>query len=165
MQTSDGLEPAQRFRSALEALGIDADVREFEASTSTAEAAAAAIGCATGQIVKSLFFMADGRPTLALVAGDRQVDTARLASLLGVGRKKLKMGSPEEVAAITGYEVGGVAPIGSRQPCDVVADESLRRFATVWAAAGTGHSVFEIAVATLAEVAGAQWAAITRDER
>jgi Cys-tRNA(Pro) deacylase len=159
-----GGEPAaSRVEEALRALGVPARVVEFEASTRTAEDAAAAVGCVPGQIVKSLFFMADGRPTLALVAGDRQVDTGRLAAILGVGRKRLKMGTPEEVLRFTGYEVGGVAPVGMATACDVVADESLQRFEEVWAAAGTGHSVFAIATEALGRATHAQWAAITRD--
>ena len=80
--------------------------------------------------------------TMALVAGDRQVDTSALAGLLGIGRKKLKMGSAEEVLAVTGFEVGGVAPVGWPQPGDVVVDESLQRFEEIWAAAGTSNAVF-----------------------
>src|SRR6185436_13912919 len=129
--------PTERVQSALETLGLPGRVRVFdEASTHTAQEAADAVGCQLGQIVKTLFFMADGRPTMALVAGDRQVDTAALAELVGIGRKRLKMGSPEEVRAATGYEVGGVAPVGWPAACDVVADESLRRFDDIWASAG-----------------------------
>src|SRR5690606_23101725 len=94
----------EHVQSALVALGLPGSVRTFdETSTHTAQEAADAVGCELGQIVKTLFFVADGRPTMALVAGDRQVDTAALAQLIGVGRKKLKMGSPEEVRAVTGY--------------------------------------------------------------
>ena len=156
--------PQARVAQALVAAGLPAAILEFDASTRTAEDAAAAVGCALGQIVKTLFFMADGRPTLALVAGDMQADTAALAELLGTTRKKLKMGSPEEVLATTGYAVGGVSPFGSLTPCDVVIDESLRRFASAWAAAGAGHAVFEVSVEALAAKTGAQWAAIARGQ-
>jgi Cys-tRNA(Pro) deacylase len=152
----------ERVREALEGAGVEARVVEFAESTRTAEDAARAVGCETGQIVKSLFFMAEGRPTLALVAGDRQVDTGLLAGIVGVGRKRLKMGAPAEVKEVTGYEVGGVAPVGLLRACDMVADESLRRFEVVWAAAGTGNAVFAIGTAELARVTNAQWAAITR---
>ena len=154
--------PQKRVQRALEELGLAAPVVEFEASTRTAAEAAAAVGCELGQIVKSLFFVAEGRPTLALVAGDRQADTARIAELLGVSRKRLKMGTPEEVLELTGYAVGGVAPVGSLTPCDIVVDDSLKRFQTVWAAAGAGNAVFAAEPHTLVEKAGGQWAAITR---
>lgn len=153
-----------RVQSALEALGLPGRVRVFDgASTHTAQEAADAVGCKLGQIVKTLFFMAEGRPTMALVAGDRQVDTAALAELVGVGRKKLKMGTPEEVLATTGYEVGGVAPVGWVHPCDVVADDSLRRFEDIWAAAGSPNAVFPARTGDLVGAIGAQWARIVKD--
>jgi prolyl-tRNA editing enzyme YbaK/EbsC (Cys-tRNA(Pro) deacylase) len=158
-----GMTPEERVQQALNALGLPARVVQFEASTGTAAAAAATVGCDLGQIVKSLFFLAESRPTLVLVAGDRQADTARLAELLGTSRKQLKMGAPGEVLAATGYPIGGVAPVGSFTPCDVVADASLRRFETVWAAAGSCHAVFEVDPGALVEKVCGQWAAITRE--
>jgi Cys-tRNA(Pro) deacylase len=154
--------PTERVEAALEAAGVAAEVVTFDATTHTAADAAAAVGCDLGQIVKTLFFIADGRPTMALVAGDRQADTARLAELLGTTRKKLRMGSPAEVEATTGYTVGAVSPFGTLTACDVVIDESLRRFEDVWAAAGASNAVFRINRAELAEKVDAQWAAITR---
>lgn len=151
------------MNAALEALGLPGRVVEFDASTHTAAEAAAAVGCELGQIVKTLFFLADGRPTLALVAGDRQVDTARLADLLGIGRKKLKMGMPDDVQSHTGFPVGGVSPVGLASSCDVVVDESLRRFDEVWAAAGAGNAVFPAQTQGLVAAVGGQWAGITRD--
>lgn len=156
------MSPRERARAALEELGIAADIRRYPESTATAEAAAAAVGCEPGQIVKSLVFIADGRLTLALVAGDRHVDTAALAALVGVGRKRLRMATPGEVKARTGYPVGGVAPVGAIECADVVVDESLQRFATVWAAAGSEDTVFAADTATLVEKTEGQWAAITR---
>ncbi len=154
--------PQERVQAALDDLGIESSLVEFDASTHTAADAAAAVGCELGQIVKTLFFLADGRPTLALVAGDRQCDTALLATIVGVGRKKLRMGSPDDVIRYTGYPVGGVAPVGTTEPCDVVADESLQRFDRVWAAAGNGNTVFPIETKSLIEATHGQWAAITR---
>jgi len=157
------MNPQERVQAALRALGLPGQVVQFDASTRTAADAAGAVGCKLGQIVKTLFFLADGRPTMALVAGDRQADTARLAEVVGVGRKKLKMGTPEEVLDHTGYPVGGVAPVGSLKPSDVVVDESLRRFDVVWAAAGSGNAVFEARTTDLVQAIHGQWAAITRD--
>ncbi len=155
--------PEERVSAALTDLGLASRVIRYESSTHTAAEAAAAVGCDPGQIVKTLYFSADGRPTIVLVAGDRQADTARLAEILGVGRKRLKMGSPEEVLRVTGYPVGGVAPVGLATTCDVVVDESLKRFDTAWAAAGSGNAVFEARLADLADAIGGQWASIARD--
>ena len=134
----------------------------FDRSTATAQEAADSVGCELGQIVKTLIFMADGRPTVVLAAGDGQVDTGKLARLVGVGRKRLKMGKPDEVAALTGFEIGGVSPVGMSQVHDVVLDESLQRFEQIWAAAGTSSSVFESTPAELADKLNGQWADIIR---
>jgi prolyl-tRNA editing enzyme YbaK/EbsC (Cys-tRNA(Pro) deacylase) len=155
--------PIERVRAGLIALALPLEIVEFDGTTRTAQDAADAVGCELGQIVKTLFFLAGGRPTMALVAGDRQVDTAALAAIVGIGRKKLKMGSPDEVRALTGFEVGGVAPVGSLCPADVVADESLKRFERIWSAAGAHNAVFEARTSVLVAAIGAQWAAITKD--
>ena len=151
------------MNEALERLGLPGRGVEFNGSTQTAEDAAAAVGCELGQIVKTLFFLADGRPTIALVAGDRQVDTAKLAELVGVGRKKLKMGSPDEVLEATGFPVGGVSPVGLAAPCDVVVDSTLNRFEEIWAAAGAGNAVFPAQPSVLVGAINGQWADIVRD--
>ncbi len=157
------METEERVRQALAALGLPARILSFDGTTATAQEAAEAVGCELGQIVKTLFFLADGRPTVALVAGDRQVDTAALAGLLGVGRKKLKMGTPAEVLDHTGFEVGGVAPVGHPREHDVVVDESLARFERVWAAAGAHNAVFEAITRDLVAAINGQWAAITKE--
>lgn len=159
------MNPLDHVRNALTDLGLPAELKEFDASTHTAQDAADAVGCELGQIVKTLFFLADGRPTLVLVAGDRQADTALLAQIVGVGRKKLKMGSPEQVLQFTGYPVGGVAPVGTPEKCDVIIDESLQRFQTVWAAAGSPNAVFQAGTDELVNATSGQLAAITKDAR
>ena len=156
------MDRTERVAAALRAHGLAARIERFGAGTATAQAAAAAVGCQLGQIVKTLIFLADGRPTAVLVAGDRQVHTAALARLLGVSQKRLKMGAPAQVIELTGFAVGGVAPLGLPHPWDVIADESLDRFEQVWAAAGESDAVFAIRTVELLAVAGAQRAAITK---
>ncbi len=159
---SVGISPQERVQAALEELGLESRVVTFERSTATAQEAADACGCELGQIVKTLCFVADGRPTIVLAAGDRQVDTAAVASLVGVGRKKLKMATPEQVRESTGYEVGGVSPVALAGACDIVVDQSLQRFDDVWVAAGAGNAVFPAKTAKLVERVSGQWAQITR---
>jgi prolyl-tRNA editing enzyme YbaK/EbsC (Cys-tRNA(Pro) deacylase) len=131
---------ALRVAERLRAAGLDVVVREQEASTRTAEEAAAAAGCELGQIVKSLVFHDDRGPVLVLCAGDRRVDTAAL----GVRRA-----TADEVRQATGFAIGGVPPLGHDQPLRTLVDSSLRRFATVWCAAGTPRAVFEVPTARL----------------
>lgn len=157
------MKPTERVQEAMRQLGLPGDVVLFGETTATAEDAAAAVGCELGQIVKTLVFLADERATVVLSAGDRQVDTAALAQLVGVGRKRLRMGTREQVLALTGFEVGGVSPLGMPAKHDVIADQSLRRFGVVWAAAGAHNAVFQVATEALGEATDAQWAAITRE--
>lgn len=115
--------------------GLDVDVQVLPKSTRTAAEAAAAVGCEVGQIVKSLVFMRDSEPVMVLCAGDRRVASDRLG---------LRAASADEARASTGFAIGGIPPLGHDRALETLIDESLRRFATVWCAAGTPHAVFEI---------------------
>lgn len=119
--------------------GLDVEVRELAESTRTVADAAAAVGVETGQIVKSLVFTSPaGAHALVLCAGDRRVDT----SVLGDG---WRTATASEVRAATGFSIGGVPPLGHDQPLRTVVDSSLRRFESVWCAAGTPNAVFHVA--------------------
>jgi prolyl-tRNA editing enzyme YbaK/EbsC (Cys-tRNA(Pro) deacylase) len=128
---------AQRVQERLDERGLEIAVRTLEASTRTAAEAAAAVGCEEGQIVKSLVFVADGEPMICLCAGDRRVDPTRLA-------RGARPATPHEVRDATGFAIGGVPPLGHDRPLRTIIDASLRRFHTVWAAAGTPRSVFTV---------------------
>lgn len=120
--------------------GLDIDVQVLPKSTRTAVEAAAAVGCEVGQIVKSLVFMRDSEPVMVLCAGDRRVASDRLG---------LRAASADEARASTGFAIGGIPPLGHDRALETLIDESLRRFATVWCAAGTPHAVFEIGTEAL----------------
>jgi Cys-tRNA(Pro) deacylase len=146
-------EAAQRVANALAAAGVEAEVRAYAESTRTAEEAATAIGAMVGQIVKSLIFLADGQPILALVSGVNRLDTAKLAQVVGA---KITRADAETVRATTGYAIGGVPPIGLATSLPVYFDRDLLQYAEVWAAAGTPHAVFCIAPDALAHITDAQ---------
>lgn len=146
------MRPSEKVQAALDSLGMNIQVIEFSESTATAEQAAAAAGCELGAIVKSLLFLIDGIPMLMLVAGDRMADQRKLAAHFGVGRKRVRLADPETVRKITGYDVGGVPPLAHDVRLPVLIDESLRRFDTVWAAAGTSNAVFPILFPRLLEI-------------
>jgi prolyl-tRNA editing enzyme YbaK/EbsC (Cys-tRNA(Pro) deacylase) len=151
------MDAVERVREALAACGLDPDlVRELPADTSTAEAAAEAVDAPVGSIVKSLIFLADGAPLLVLVAGDRRADVKRLRAALGLSKRRLRIARPHEVLEQTGFEVGGVAPLGHRAPLRTLIDRSLGRFEHLWAAAGSGHAVFPITYRRLVEITGGE---------
>jgi Cys-tRNA(Pro) deacylase len=153
----------ERVQAALDAMKLDIHVVEFAASTATAPEAAAAAGCELGAIVKSLLFLIDGRPILALVAGDRLADSKKLAARFDVGKKKVKLADAATVLRVTGYEVGGVPPVGHPDKLPTLVDESLGRYETVWAAAGAHNAVFPIAFSKLVEITSGQVAAISEE--
>jgi prolyl-tRNA editing enzyme YbaK/EbsC (Cys-tRNA(Pro) deacylase) len=149
-------DPIARVQSALDALELSIQVQTFDVPTSTAQEAADAIGCPLGAIVKSLCFLVDETLVLVLAAGDRRVDTKVLRQIYGVSKRKCRIADPETVLRITGFAIGGVAPVGHLEPLTTLIDDSLSRFETVYAAAGTGNSIFGIPYATLVEVTAGQ---------
>src|SRR5512136_34719 len=148
-----------RVQAALEEAGLKITVQELAESTRTAQLAAQALNTELGSIVKSLLFMADGRPVLVLVAGDRRADTWRLKALLQA--QKVAIADADTVRRETGFAIGGVPPLGHTQPLTTLIDESLARFSTVYAAAGAPRAVFPIAYATLVEVTHGRVASLT----
>jgi Cys-tRNA(Pro) deacylase len=131
---------AQRVADAAAALGLSIEVRDFPEGTRTAEDAARAIGVSVGQIVKSLVFLADGKPVVCLVSGSNRVDTARLATAISAHR--IDRPDADAVRRATGFSVGGVPPFGHATDIPVYCDRDLLVFDVVWAAAGTPNSVF-----------------------
>ncbi len=142
------------------AIGIDVQPREFSESTRTAAEAAAAIGVELGQIVKSLIFVVDEQPVLALVSGDRQLDEKKLAAAAGgtVSRRP----DAEVVRAVTGFPVGGVPPFGHTSDLPVFFDQDLLRFEEVWASAGTPHVNFAADPRQLADATGGRVVDVSR---
>jgi prolyl-tRNA editing enzyme YbaK/EbsC (Cys-tRNA(Pro) deacylase) len=125
---------------ALKEAGAGGEVRVLDESARTAAEAAAALGVEVGAIANSLVFEADGEALLVLTSGAHRVDTAKVASLLGIG--SVRRATPELVESATGQVIGGVAPIGHPAPVRTLVDEALARYDVVWAAAGHTHAVF-----------------------
>lgn len=147
-------ESVKRVRSALAAAGAKGDVVALADTARSAQDAADALQCALGAIVKSLVFAIDGKPVMALVAGDRQCDTAALPAALGL-TGKTKRADADLVREATGYAIGGVAPVGHARPLPIALDASLARFERLWAAAGHPHCVFPTDFAELQRITGA----------
>ena len=144
----------QKFFDKAAERSIALDILEYEQTTRTAQEAADAIGCAVGQIVKSLCFSVNDVAVMALVSGDNQLDTKKLASLMDVGRKRVKRATPELVREATGFAIGGVPPFGHTQQMTCFIDEHLLTFPEIWAAAGTPNAVFRTSVEQLQQATG-----------
>jgi prolyl-tRNA editing enzyme YbaK/EbsC (Cys-tRNA(Pro) deacylase) len=143
----------------------DIEMTFFDDSTATSQQAADQIGCALGQIVKSLAFLVDGAPVLVLASGDGMVDTKKLAALHDVGRKKVKTAKPDQLIAIWGYPPGAVPPVGHRTPdLPTLIDTSLQRYETVYAAGGAQNAIFGIALADLVAATGGTFVDVRKEE-
>jgi len=146
-------------RRLLESVHLAADIHVFPEGTKTAEDAARAIGCPVAAIVKSLVFVVDDEPVVALVPGDLRLDPSKLAEAAGAG--SARRASLDEVRTATGFAAGGTPPFGHAQRLRVFADPALRRNDPVWAAAGTPTTVFPISISDLDRLAAPVWAAVT----
>jgi Cys-tRNA(Pro) deacylase len=155
---------AQKVADAARALGLSVEVVEFEETTRTAQDAAHAIGCQVAQIVKSLLFVVDGQPVMALVSGVNRLDERKLAALRGVGRKQVERADADTAKAATGFSIGGVPPFGHASRLPVYVDEDLTHFDVVWAAAGTPFAVFAITPEELVRASQATVADLKRTE-
>jgi prolyl-tRNA editing enzyme YbaK/EbsC (Cys-tRNA(Pro) deacylase) len=147
---------------AARSLGLDLDVREFPEGTRTAQDAAAAVGCAVDQIVKSLVFIADATPVLVLTSGGNRVDVVKVGT--HTGSAAVRKADAEEVRAATGYAIGGTPPFGHARELLVMVDRHLTGFDVVWAAAGTPRHVFPISPSDLVRVTGGEVADVALDE-
>ncbi len=149
----------ERVRTYLGSHDLDDRLVVFERSTRTAQMAADAVGCELGQIVKSLVFVADDEPLVALVAGDRRGDAEAIAERVGADR--VRMAGPEAVREATGYAAGGVAPFDLPGELTILIDDSLERFDEVYTAAGTSDSVVRLTLDELLRITGGQMTSVS----
>jgi len=141
-----------RVKRVLDLHSLQAQVFE-PGSTPTSETAAVQIGCAVGQIAKSMLFKGkDGVFRLIVCPGDKRVDNKKLKQTLGV---KARFATAEETLGITGYKPGGVCPFGLEE-IDILIDSGLQRFSTIYPAAGTDASGVPVSFEKLKGIVGAR---------
>jgi prolyl-tRNA editing enzyme YbaK/EbsC (Cys-tRNA(Pro) deacylase) len=147
-------EPVARVARFLAEARAEARLQEFRAGTPTATDAAAAVGCELDQIVKSLVFLCDGRPVLAMVPGSRRADPAKVAG--AVGAASARIAPPAVVREATGYPVGGVAPFALPKVDRVLVDRSLLGWSVVWTGAGSDRHMAGLAPSELVRLTRAE---------
>ena len=148
-----------RVTVALQAAGIPSAPVEAKGEIRTAEAAAAEAGVVVDQIVKSILFQGEsGQLYLFLTAGGNRVDAGKAAALAG---EPLSRAGIEVVRQVTGFAIGGVAPLGHLTPLPAFLDPRLLDFAEVWAAAGTPRHMFCADPQSLLRASGARVADFT----
>lgn len=134
---------AQSIQETLSNSGIETRVIELPASTRTAQEAANTIGCQVAQIVKSLIFRTknSNRPILVLASGVNRVNEKTLSKLL---EEKIVKADADFTREHTGFAIGGIPPVGHKQPIETYIDQDLLQYEELWAAAGTPHAVFKL---------------------
>jgi prolyl-tRNA editing enzyme YbaK/EbsC (Cys-tRNA(Pro) deacylase) len=131
-------------------LGVAHEILHLPARSSTVARAAAQLGVAPSEVVKSLVFMVDGEPHLVLVPGHLSVDAALLAERLGAERVALVKGA--DVLEITGYRVGAVPPCGLARGLPAVADPDAFTPTVVYCGGGDTTTMLKIRAADLQAV-------------
>lgn len=136
----------ERARAHLKKWNLEGRIREFDVSSATVELAAQALNVEGARIAKTLSYMVDGGAVLVVAAGDVRVDNRKFKDTF---HTKAKMLTPEQAAELVGHAVGGVCPFGVNEGVKVYLDASLRRFETVFPAAGSSNSAIELTLPEL----------------
>ena len=131
----------EKVRAYLKEYHAEDKIQEFEESSATVELAAHAVGVIPAPIAKTLSFKQENGCILVVTAGDQKIDNSKFKKTFKI---KAKMLAPDEVKALTGYEIGGVCPFAVPEGAEVYLDESLKRFETVFPAAGSSNSAVEV---------------------
>jgi prolyl-tRNA editing enzyme YbaK/EbsC (Cys-tRNA(Pro) deacylase) len=147
-------EPVQRVSSFLRDAGSEARIEEFSVGTPTAAEAAEAAGVGLDQIVKSLVFVCDEKPVVALVPGDRRGDAVKIAQ--AVGGEKARVAKAAEVEQATGFTPGAVAPFPLPKVETVLMEQTLLRHGLVWAGAGSSSHMVGLAPSELGRLSRAR---------
>lgn len=131
----------QKVRDYFAPLGLAERIREFDVSSATVELAAVAVGVEGARIAKSMGFKLGERAIIIVTAGDQKIDNARYKARFGA---KAKMLTFDEAHTMIGHDPGGVCPFALPEDVAVYLDESMRRFPTVFPAAGSANSAVEM---------------------
>ena len=135
-------EPVKRAEKSLKDFDKSLSIVELKSSAKTALEAANSLNCEVGAIVKSLLIKVESSFLICLVAGDKRCSLNKLKKICE--KKNIRMASPDEVKIQTGYTIGGVSPVGHKNEIQIFIDNSLERFANIFAAAGHPNVIFKI---------------------
>lgn len=151
----------EAVREYLKGFGLEGRVAEFSESSATVELAAAVVGVIPARIAKTLSFRTpEGTAFLAVMAGDAKIDNRKFKDKFGF---KAKMLTPQEAIELVGHPVGGVCPFAVKENVDVYLDSSMKRFSTVFPAAGSASSAVELSCDELFESSRAkEWVDICK---
>jgi len=131
---------------------IMAEIVYLQAETPTVAAAAEAMNVRPEQIIKSLLFLANGQPILVVANGLSRVHRKRLADVLEMSRRRVKIANGDQVLAITGYKVGAVPPFGHTNPLPTLLDAGVMTETVVYGGGGESNALMRLSTAELQRV-------------
>lgn len=134
---------------------VEAELLELSVPTPTVEDAAQAVGARPEQVVKSLLFLVDDQPVVAIACGTSRVDRRPIAAHFGVGRKRVKLGDAETVLEITGYPIGAMPPFGQKQKLTTLVDRRVLEHEQVFAGGGSIDALMRIDPAHIVRITDA----------
>jgi prolyl-tRNA editing enzyme YbaK/EbsC (Cys-tRNA(Pro) deacylase) len=132
------------LRIFMQVHNIPGEIVRLEVPTPTVESAALAVGTHVDQIIKSILFIVDEQPVLAIACGLVNIDRRAIADLYGVGKKRVKLASPGTVLEISGYEVGTMPPFGHRRPLRTLIDRKVLNYSEAYAGGGAENSLVHL---------------------
>lgn len=128
--------------------------------TPTVTLAARAMDCAEDQIIKSVIFLVkhdeQAETIMIMTNGTAQIDFRKLASIFGIGRKRIRLAPTEVVLAHTGFPAGGVPPFGFDHPIATFIDQGVFEQGIVYAGGGDDKTLLRTTPAELVRVTGAR---------
>ncbi len=130
----------EKVRAYFQGFGVADRIMEFPVSSATVELAAQALGVEGARIAKSMSFKIGEDPIIIVMAGDARVDNSKYKAQFHI---KAKMLTHEEAHELIGHDVGGVCSFALPENVKTYLDVSLKRFATVFPAAGSSNSAIE----------------------
>lgn len=140
----------------MKARNIPGEILHLSVPTPTVETAAQAVGTSVDQIIKSILFMVDAQPVLAIACGLPSINRRAIADLFAVGRKRVKLAPPETVLEKSGYEVGAMPPFGHSQPLTTLIDKRVLDFSDAYAGGGAENAIVHLNPHDILRVTGAK---------
>ena len=135
---------------------IPGELLQLNVPTPTVESAAQAVNAGAEQIIKSILFLVDDQPVLAIACGLSNIGRRAIADLYGVGKKRVKLASPEKVLDVSGYEVGAMPPFGHRQPLVTLIDRKVLDVSEAYAGGGAENTLVRLNPHDILRVTGAK---------
>ena len=146
---------SQDLKQFIDQYQIAAEILPMQEDTPTVPDAARALGVEEDQIIKSLVFLVDGRPTLVIANGTQKVDNRLVARHFGVGRKRAKMARPEQALEITGYIVGAMPPFGHHTRLRTIVDPGVIAHQEIFGGGGEINAMLRLTPEELLRITGA----------